>query len=236
MSKFKTKLKEKEKYIIRGIIVFILFFCSSYLQYIPIYLLHIDIQQINDEMSVVLSTFSSLILLFLFYLLYREELKKEFQIFRSHLMENLDTGFQYWISGLFIMMVSNTILNVIFKVGGANNEEAVQSMIQALPWLMVIDAGIIAPINEEIVFRKTLKDIFRNKWILMFLSFILFGGAHVIFSAESILDYLYIIPYGALGASFALADYETDTVFTSITFHMLHNLILTILSIYMTLL
>ena len=106
-------------------------------------------------------------------------------------------------------------------------------MIHSFPILMAIDAGIIGPFNEEMVFRKTIKDIFKNKWVFVGLSFLLFGGAHVINSANSILDYLYIIPYGALGASFALAYYDTDTVFTSTFMHMFHNTCLVLISIFL---
>ena len=97
---------------------------------------------------------------------------------------------------------------------------------------MVIIAGFIAPFNEEIVFRKTLKDVFKNKWVFAFLSFLLFGGAHVIGEATTLIDYLYIIPYGALGGAFALAYHDTDTIFTSLTLHMVHNLVLSLLSIF----
>ena len=48
----------------------------------------------------------------------------------------------------------------------------------------------------------------------------------------SLVDYLYIIPYGALGGAFALAYYETKTVFTSMSFHMIHNIILVLMSIF----
>ena len=59
----------------------------------------------------------------------------------------------------------------------------------------------------------------------------MFGGAHVIDSAKTFIDILYIIPYGALGGAFALAYYDTDTIFTSMTMHMIHNLILCIISV-----
>jgi membrane protease YdiL (CAAX protease family) len=97
---------------------------------------------------------------------------------------------------------------------------------------MVINAGFVAPFNEEIVFRKTLHDIVgKYKWIFIGLSFLLFGGAHVISSATTILDYLYIIPYGALGAAFAFAYSKTNTIYTSMTIHMIHNTVLILLSI-----
>ena len=129
------------------------------------------------------------------------------------------------------MFASNFILNFLLKAGGAANEKTVQTMIKTLPILMIIDAGFIAPFNEEIVFRKTLKDIFKNKWLFIILSFLLFGGVHVISSAKTILDYLYIIPYGALGAAFAYSYYKTNNLFTSITLHMFHNIILILISI-----
>ena len=222
----------KTKNIIRGIVVFFLFFYSVYLQYIPVLLFKMDVHNISPVESVLLSTFSSTIVLFILFFIYRKDLIREFKIFKDNFIENIDIGFRYWMLGLFIMMISNVIITYFLKGGGANNEVAVQKMIKTLPWLMVIDAGIIAPFNEEIVFRKTLKDIFNNPIILCILSFLFFGGAHVISDAKTITDYLYIIPYGALGASFAYSYYKTNTVFTSMSMHIFHNTVLILLSIF----
>ena len=222
----------KTKNIIRGIVVFFLFFYSVYLQYIPVLLFKMDVHNISSVESVLLSTFSSTIVLFILFFIYRKDLIREFKIFKDNFIENIDIGFRYWMLGLFIMMISNVIITYFLKGGGANNEVAVQKMIKTLPWLMVIDAGIIAPFNEEIVFRKTLKDIINNPIILCILSFLFFGGAHVISDAKTITDYLYIIPYGALGASFAYSYYKTNTVFTSMSMHIFHNTVLILLSIF----
>ena len=129
------------------------------------------------------------------------------------------------------MMISNLILFYVLKSGGANNENAVQSMISSAPIWMALRVCILAPFNEEIVFRKTLYDVFKKyKWLFIVISFLLFGEAHVINSANSIIDYLYIIPYGVLGGAFALAYSKTESVFTSMTFHMLHNTAIFLLS------
>ena len=181
--------------IIRGIIVFLIFWFSAYFQYIPIKLFHLDIQNLSPSMNVVLSTFSSLIVVFFLFFIYRKELRIEFKKFKSKFWENLDIGFRYWMIGLIIMMVSNFIINFVFKAGEANNETALQEMIKSLPWLMVIDAGLLAPFNEEIVFRKIFKDVIRNPIILVSICSIVFGAAHVVGSASTCLDYLYIIPY-----------------------------------------
>ena len=160
MNKIIEFLDQKKKAIIRGFFVLLLFYYGAYFQYIPIYLLHLDIKNLSDVMKVLLSSFSSIVLAFILFFVYRQDLKKEFQKFRKNFMDCMNTGFICWISGLGIMMVTNIIITVVFKAGGANNEKLVQSMIHALPWLMIINAGILAPFNEEIVFRKTLKDVF----------------------------------------------------------------------------
>ena len=146
-------------------------------------------------------------------------------------MENLNTGFGYWIIGVLIMMASNLIINLWFKGGTAANEQTVQSMITAVPWLMVISAGFLAPMTEELVFRKSLRDVLNSKYFFAFVSFLIFGGAHVMGNVTSYVDLLFIIPYGALGYVFALAYYKTNTIFTSISLHMFHNTVLVIFSI-----
>ena len=224
-------LKEKEKAIIKSVIIFLIFWYSKVFQYIAIYLFRLDIKHLSNTMIVILSTFSSIILFLILFFIYRKDLKADFKKFRKNYYKYMDIGLKYWGIGLLVMFISNFILTFLLKGGGANNEQAVQHMIKTLPWLMLIDAGLIAPFNEEIVFRKSLKDIFKNKWIFAFVSFLLFGGAHVINSSKTIIDYLYLIPYGVLGGAFALAYYDTDNIFTSISLHMIHNTILIILSI-----
>lgn len=224
-------MKIKKDTITRGIIVTALFWLSPYFKYIPITLLNLNAKNISGSTKVVLSAFSSLILVFIFYFIYRKELKEDLKKFKDNILENIDIGFKYWIIGLIIMMASNYIIRFVFHGQGANNEQAVQTMIKSFPLLMLIDGGLIAPFTEEITFRKTIKDIFKNKWIFVFLSFLLFGGAHVIIGAKTWIDYLYIIPYGSLGAALALSYYESDTIFTPLFTHMMHNTILMLLSI-----
>ena len=53
---------------------------------------------------------------------------------------------------------------------------------------------------------------------------------HVLGSGSG-LDYLYIIPYFALGAAFALLYYKTDNLFNSIIMHSMHNTVAVVLYI-----
>lgn len=229
MSKFKKNELINIKGVIIGIALFILYYFSAYLQLIPIYLF--NIKKITGSTQVLLSLFSNTIILIILIIIFRKQLLHEWKIFKEKLLENIDTGIKYWIIGLIVMMVSNTILTFVLKMGQAANEQAVQQLISYLPWVMVINAGIIAPCVEEIIFRKCYKNAFPNKWLFIGLSSLVFGSLHVVTSMTSPMNLLFIIPYGSLGAAFAIMYQKTDTIYTSMLMHMLHNTILIILSI-----
>lgn len=229
-------MKEKEKFVSpKGLLIeigiFILFYFSSYIQLIPILLFNMDIASITGAQNVMLSAFSNIVLLLILLLIFRKDIKKEWKIFKDNFLENIDIGIKYWLIGLGIMMISNIFINVFLQLGQAANEQAVQSMITSLPWLMLINAGFIAPCTEEIVFRKGFKKAFPNKYAFIILSALVFGSLHVITSMTSPIELLYIIPYGALGAAFAYMYQKTNTIFTSISMHMFHNTALILLSI-----
>ena len=152
------------------------------------------------------------------------------KIFKDNLSENIDVGIKYWLLGLVGMMVSNLILNVVLNAGQAENEELVQKMIDTMPYLLLISAGILAPITEELVFRKAFKDNIKNKIIFPIVAGLVFGYLHVA-GASSLVQFLYIIPYSSLGIACAVTYNKTNTVFTSISMHMFHNIALTLLSI-----
>lgn len=225
--------KENKKKIItylKGIFTIILFFFSPYFAKIPILIFHINKSNLSDTMSILLSLFSNLMLVLILFVIYHRSLKEEWQKFWNNREQNLDMGFKYWLIGLIIMMITNIIINFCLAHNIANNEQSVQAMIKASPWLMLINAGILAPITEEITFRKTFKDMIKNKWLFILISGIFFGFLHVI-SATTFYEFLYIIPYSALGISFAIMYQKTDTVFTSMLMHFFHNTVLTLISI-----
>lgn len=99
-----------------------------------------------------------------------------------------------------------------------------------MPLLMLILVGsIIAPINEELVFRGALRRIFRNEKVFIIISAIVFGLIHTIFAEESLLNALVLaIPYATMGAGFAYVYAKTNNICTSIIAHMALNTIVTL--------
>ena len=90
------------------------------------------------------------------------------------------------------MVLSNYLINYKLGMSGSENEKLVQKMIESMPAVMLLNAGILAPFNEEMTFRKAFRNVFTNKWLFALSSGLIFGFLHVVESAQ----YLYILPYG----------------------------------------
>jgi membrane protease YdiL (CAAX protease family) len=222
------------KNIIKMIIIFIAFLFGSLFKLIPIYLFNINTKKASTTTLTLLTVFADICILIIALALYGKELKQEWKNFKKKLGDNFDIAFKYYFMGLGIMIGSNIIINYILKLGNSQNEVLVQSMIKDTPWLMLLFAGLFAPIIEEIVFRKSLKNVFKNMYLFIFISGFIFGLLHIIsYNLKTPLELLYIIPYGALGLFFALMDYKIDSTYPSIFMHMFHNTALTLLAIFL---
>ena len=219
------------KNIGHAILIFLLFNYSWIFQLIPVMAFNLDVEKVSAKAEVAIIAFASFALGVILFLIYRKDIIEEFKKFKNNFWKNFDIGVKCWFFGLVAMIIFNTFIMNVLSGGQAANEETVQGMISALPWLMLINAGFLAPWNEELVFRKSIKKIFNNKWLYVTVSGLLFGLAHVLGQASVWTDWLYILPYGSLGAAFAISYYDTDTVFTPVMFHVIHNVVLIILSI-----
>ena len=223
MIKMVILMNKRMKQIITSIICFIIYFNNDKIARI---LLHF----IKTNNKMLLSILTNTIIILIFVFIYKKELKNEFSLYKKNFKKFMDIGLELWLIGLGIMVFSNLAIAIFTSAGGAHNEQVVQELIKSYPFLMLIEAGFIAPICEEFVFRKCFKNIFSNPRIFIVVSSLLFGLLHVL-NATSTSQLLYIIPYSSLGVMLALMYQKTDSIYTSISIHMIHNILLTILSI-----
>lgn len=227
-------MKNIEKNLIswgKVLLIFLLFNYSWLFQLIPVFLFNISLDNISGSTNVLLSAFSSCMMAFILFFIYRKSIREEAKYFFKNFWDCFDIGIVSWTVGLVVMVASNILISTLFDAGVAGNEQSVQSMIASLPWLMVINAGFLAPIVEELVFRKSYEHLIKNKVIYIIISGLIFGLAHVSGNINSWVDYLFIIPYGALGSCFAFSYVKTKSILTPIMFHMIHNTVLVLISI-----
>ena len=101
--------------------------------------------------------------MFILFLLYRKTLLKDLPSYFKNFFKNINIGIKYWIIGLCIMMLSNIIISHYFP-GGSANEEAVQTIIKQVPTYMIFSTVVYAPFVEELIFRKSIRDIINNNY------------------------------------------------------------------------
>lgn len=174
----------------------------------------------------VCSVIGELVFVLLVTLFYYADLKDEFITFKNDIKGNIKRGFKYYVVGLLAMIFFNFFIVMILN-DVSSNENQVREMLFNSPLFSMINIVILAPLAEELTFRKSIRTVTNNKMIYAIICGVLFGLAHLLTNFISgifvISDLLYVLPYGSLGFAFAIMDYNTDTTFTSISMHAFHN-------------
>lgn len=166
------------------------------------------------------------VLFIVFYSMFSEKIKDYFSNFSKYFKLSM----KYWGLGLLVMIGSNLILSFIFSGDIAANEELNRNFVTGNPIFGFFSIVILAPFVEEMIFRFGLRKMTGKSKYFPLISAIAFGVPHIIvginlpFGFSDLLQFLYVIPYGALGYAFGYVYNETDNIFTSMTAHAIHNL------------
>lgn len=211
------------KILCKSFITLLIFLSSSIFQIIPIRMFGITASSVTITLNVYLTLFSDIFVLTILLLMYYDDLKKGIINAKKNFNEFFDISCKWWVLGFVGMVISNLLINLIFPNAVASNENSVQQMISSSPFIMLLCAGVIAPIIEELTFRQAFKDVLKNRWLFILVSGFVFGGMHVIFSFDNLIDLIYIIPYSILGISFSYMNTKTDNIISSIMMHFIHN-------------
>lgn len=174
---------------------------------------------------------SDVVITALLILFYKKDFKEGHDDLNKNYKDKISITIKIWLVGLVLMVISNNIINLFTANGIASNESLNRTILDELTIYAIPTMVIFGPICEEIIFRLSFKKIFKNKYLFIVLSALLFGGAHVI--GTSGIELLYIIPYGALGAAFAYIYIKTKNILCPILAHVIHNLICILLILFL---
>ena len=208
------------KSFFKGIFYIFLYFIITVLIYL---LFGNEIYNTNDLFLANIATIvADLTIVFIFIIIFRKTIIPDFNDFKKNYKKYIKDNIQYWLIGLFLMIISNILIS--FLVEMPTNEEVNRELLFNSTIPSIISMVIVAPILEELITRKSFKDVFKNQYIYIFISGLIFGSLHLLV-AESLIECLYIIPYGVLGCAFAKIYYNTNNIWSNIFFHALHNFI-----------
>ncbi len=227
---------QRKKDIIIGILgIFIYFACSSFI--VPILsIFNIDPSTWSTTQVFAFNIIYELITLIIIALLLKDTLKVHFSEFYQYGKKLIAKFIPYWFTMLGLTIFVNLILNYLTQ-DIAQNQQQVQQLFDINPIATMILACLIAPFLEEFVFRLCVQKIFgKSKYLFIVCSGLLFGLLHVIGSATTFYEWLYIIPYSIPGFIFAYTLYKSHNIFVPVSLHMIHNSFTFLLQIVTTLL
>ena len=132
-----------------------------------------------------------------------------------------------WCLLLVCLMISNYLLFFVKGIyESSENQQVIVNVMEVHPILMAMTTVIFAPVVEEIIFRMTLmKKTLLHPWVSILLSSLLFGLIHVIAAG----DFIFVIPYMAMGIPLGYSYYKTKNICYPIGIHILQNLFSTLM-------
>lgn len=213
------------------LLTIVLFIGQIGFSYVVVFLLNrlgLNINGLSTSYKLFLFTGIDILFMLILFFIYRKDIIRDFNDFKTHGKEYFLFGFKIWILSLIGMIVINNIIyRIYFKQ--ATNEVLVENYLTKFPLYMLFSSCIYAPFVEEIIYRKSIKNIFENVVVYILVSGLVFGAIHTLGYLDNSLELLYILPYGLVGAAFAYVYSKTDNIFTTICLHGLHNLLTVIL-------
>ena len=224
----KKWFKKNYKYLLT-ILIYILYQGNFIISLISSF--GINISKIPRIPRIFCFAISDLIYILIILLMFKKEIIKGLKDLKKHFVDRALISINCWIVGCIIMTTSSFLISLVLKQNVSTNEALVRESIKIAPLYMLFTCSIIAPIFEEMVFRRSLYGLIKFKCLFILVSGLVFGLLHVLGSYSNPLDFLYIIPYGSMGCCFAYLLTKTNNITLPIIIHMIHNTILVIVQI-----
>ena len=182
----------------------------------------------SGNTSIILSIFSNIVLIFIFYFFYKKDLITDFKKFKNDdKRKKVFDSILLWIIGLIIMFASTWIASLL-GIDESSNNLAVKNMFTSNPILAGITVIFLTPIIEEIVFRLSFRKVIPNGILFVIISGLVFGSLHIL-SITNINELFFLIPYCSLGIILSYIYYKGDSIYYTFIIHILHNLLIALL-------
>ena len=184
----------------------------------------------QGQRSLYLLVLCQLLTMIIAYLLYKDELKRQWLALKGQNFRQLfpKQFLKLYFAMLVIRIISMQIIGLFVDPNLlGQNQEIINQIAQSTPYIMTFFMTVLfAPFVEELVFRQALIGSFQSKkWIniMTFVSVILFTLAHMMHWA----DFVIYLPMAAIIVYF-YRHYQKNVI-ASMAFHGLNNLIAALL-------
>lgn len=207
----------------KNIIVNILIICLYFLW--PYFFENIaTLINLSEKFNLFISLIFNFILLFFVVYVYREKLGKYCNNIKNKFKSNFFASLKIFFVGLVGYILFNTFFEML-NISALSNSNVVIEIFEKAPVIFALIMLFYYPIIEELIFKMSFKDIFKNKWSFVIITGIFNALFQVVFSFEGLTDLLYLLPCSIFYCSLSYVYYKTDNIIYPIFLRMCYNLI-----------
>lgn len=193
-----------------------------------------NMDNLDPSTVVIITVISGLIFTFVLMRKFKDLLRYDFKVFKDNFKPNMKKILKNFLISFLVMASINGVL-LFLGLGESANEEAIDELSNALPFVMAISIVIVAPITEEIMFRggymKGLAGFFSERTAII-VSSLLFGAIHVVgLPMKSLWEILHLLSYTSIGYFLGKSYRDTDSIWGGIIHHSIHNSIALVLGL-----
>ena len=222
---------KKYKDIIIGILVFLGYLLLS--KYADNILILLGFNKLSTPLKLIVSIIYELFILLTVIFIYLKTIVNNFIDYKQNIKYYINNYLKYWFLNLGLMMITNIIIINITNINSSTNQEYITKLLGKYPIYTIVATILIAPLTEELIFRLNIRKIFKNNILFIITSGLVFGALHMTV-ATSIKELLFIIPYSIPGFIFAYTLTKSKNIFVPISLHMLHNTVMILLQLLIT--
>ena len=216
--------KKKERSIFSPLNISI---CVILLYFIWPYFMNalVNMANIHGELALYMQLIADFLLLGLIVFIYYNSIKEDFKKLKTNFKKVALKSLAIFAIGLVLYTITSIIIVTLFPNIESDNTNSLLNIFDNQPILLFISTIFYYPIIEELVFKKTFKDIINNKWAFVIITAILNASFEVLLSYNNLINIVNIIPSFILYATYSYMYYERDSIVVPIAYRMLYNLI-----------
>ncbi len=149
---------------------------------------------------VVIELLLDLISFIVFCIIFRKKIFKDYQVSINNIFKLLESILLYYILFSIVNFFVSYLVVFIYNMFGIeyqaiDNQISIEEMFKSAPRLIFIDACVIAPLIEEMVFRVSIRESIKNNGVFISISGLIFGIAHI---SQHILTLISILIMGIM--------------------------------------
>lgn len=154
--------------------------------------------------------------------IYRKDLWNNIKDLKTNTWRKLFQGIIWMVIAVVLQTVMIAVLDSVLSIGIASNDSSIMN----LPtYYLIFKTMFFSILVEEIIFRKSIRDVLDNKLLFIIVSSLFYGLMNIVYSDLSGLNFLNILPYFASSLALSYLYVKYDNIVLVMVVKFLYNLI-----------